>query len=106
MAVLSKDDFFERIKNSVGDDSSDESISFIEDMSDTYNDMERRINEGDGIDWEQKYKENDAAWKKRYTNRFFNGSTQYNEQKDVDDEKEQYDPNSITFNDLFNGGKK
>lgn len=107
MAILKKEQYFEAIKNRLGDDSSDEAIQFMEDMTDTYNDLENRATE-DSENWEQKYKENDAAWKKRYANRFFNGSTQYNNgQENLDnDEEEQYNPESVTIDSLFNGGKK
>ena len=72
MAVLPRDEFFNRIKDTLGNDTSEESITFLEDMTDTYNDLEKKAN-GDGIDWEQKYKENDEAWRKKYQHRFFSG---------------------------------
>ena len=38
--ILSKADFMKLVKERVGDDTSDESLKFIEDMNDTYNDLE------------------------------------------------------------------
>lgn len=99
MAVLSRDDFFNRIRERVGNDSSDESISFLEDMTDTYNSLENASN-GDGVNWEQRYHENDEAWKKRYASRFFNGSVQpLNRTEEKEDDG--YDPNQITIESLF-----
>ena len=74
MAVLNRDDFFARINKIIGTDSSDESISFVEDMTDTYNSLEKSAN-GDGVNWEEKYHELDNSWKKKYQNRFFSGSS-------------------------------
>lgn len=102
MAVLARDDFFSRLQERVGTATSDEDISFIEDMTDTFNDLENRAN-GDGVDWEQRYHELDESWKQKYKHRFFSGggvsnipNTQNNEEDDA-----QARASSITFNDLF-----
>ena len=102
MAVLKREDFFNRLEAQINKDTSDEAIEFLEDMQDTYNDLERRAN-GDGENWEQKYKELDASWKARYRHRFFNGGS-YGSSKKFEEEDEQedsYDPESVTFDNLF-----
>ena len=101
MAILSKDEFFTRLQAQLGDDTSDESIAFLEDMTDTYNDMENRAN-GDGEDWEKKYKDLDESWKKKYRHRFFTGGggAMPNEESSGSDDNE-YDPEDITVEDLF-----
>ena len=71
MAILTREEFFQQLQNHIGTDSSDETIRFMEDMTDTYNDLDTRANV-DGRQWEQKYKELDESWKKRYQHRFFN----------------------------------
>lgn len=101
MAVLEKENFFKRIQEYVGDDVSDESIAFIEDITDTYNALkEASKNENE---WETKYKELDEKWKKRYRDRFFSGNTgtpettpdtvleQQKEDVESDDEKKDFD---------------
>lgn len=101
MAVLDKDKFFSTLHERIGTDTSEESLSFIEDMTDTYNDLEKRAN-GDGIDWEKKYRENDKAWREKYRHRFFNsdgGNIQY--PSGGDDEDEGYNPESVTYDKLF-----
>lgn len=98
MAILNRDEFFNRLHNRLGDDTSDESISFLEDMTDTYNSLEDRAN-GDGEDWKRKYEELDESWKKRYRHRFFNGGD-----RSVPDEIEDSEEKSsedITIKDLF-----
>lgn len=72
MAVLTKDEFFKHVNEMVGSDTSDTALSFLEDMTDTYNDLESK-SQGDGIDWEQRYRENDQQWSERYRHRFFSG---------------------------------
>lgn len=72
MSVLSRDDFFNRVQSVAGTDTSDETLAFIEDMTDTYNDLESKSN-GDGVDWEQRYHELDESWKAKYKQRFFSG---------------------------------
>lgn len=99
MAILSKDEFFSRIHNRMGDDVSDESISFLEDMTDTYNSLEQRAN-GDGTDWERKYHELDESWKKRYRHRFFTGESNIPSSSNEKDDDE-YNPESITIDSLF-----
>lgn len=103
MAILSKEEFFSSIHDRVGADTSDEAITFIENLTDTYNSLERQA-KGDGINWEQKYKELDESWKKKYSHRFFNGGcSDYvpNDPNTNTDEGEEYDPESVKFDDLF-----
>lgn len=99
MAVLDRDKFFERIQAVIGTDTSDESLSFIEDMTDTFNDLENRAS-ADGVDWEQRYKDLDESWKEKYKKRFFSGGTS---RVVVDDETDSEDgeKKKISFDDLF-----
>lgn len=68
MAVISKEDLLRRISERIGDDNSDETLSLLEDVSDTITDFEER----DSEDWKTKYEENDAKWRKKYRERFEN----------------------------------
>lgn len=99
MAILDREKFMERIKAMVGEDTSDEAMSFIEDMTDTYNDVTKA--KEDTTDWKQKYEENDKAWRTKYKERFFNGSS--TEDKDIlEPPKDEPKPEeNITFDDLF-----
>jgi hypothetical protein len=98
--ILNKDEFFAKLHNKVGTSTSDEDISFLEDMTDTYNELEKRSN-GDGVDWEKKYHELDESWKAKYRHRFFSGSDvnnpNYRESSPEDDRRAE----TITINDLF-----
>lgn len=102
MAVLTKDDFFAKLKTLIGDDNSDDTIKILEDFTDTYNSLESEKN--DTTNWKEKYENNDKEWRKKYTDRFFNGKSEDNkpdekeQQGDVPDENTAED---ITIDDLF-----
>lgn len=101
MAILSKDEYFTRLTGYIGDSNSDEDISFFEDMTDTFNEMEKK-SKGDGVDWEQKAKDIDAAWRKKYTSRFFRGdSGEYSPDDGGCGQTREKSPDEITFDDLF-----
>lgn len=95
MAVRTKDEILELVKARVGDDSSDEVIEFIEDITDTLNDYEERLS--DSTDWKAKYEENDAEWREKYKARFFGKEVVENETEVVDEE----DNKPMKYEDLF-----
>ena len=70
MAVKTREEILEEIKTRVGEQADDETIAFLEDVTDTLSDLETRAN-GDGKDWKTMYEENDAEWRRKYTERFF-----------------------------------
>jgi hypothetical protein len=107
MAVLSKEDYMGRIKGIVGEDTSDESLAMIEDFSDTYDDLVSKATppEGDGEDWKQKYEELDATWRKKYTDRFFDGGSGDDDPpKPKEDEGEE--EKELTYENLFEEEKE
>lgn len=96
--IKTKDEILNAIKERFGEDTSDETLSLIEDVSDTLDDYETRTN--DSTDWKTKYEENDKTWRERYRDRFFSGETDDNdieEPDDIDDDT----PDKRTFEDLF-----
>lgn len=100
MAVLSREEFFARLDARLANDTSDDGIAFLEDMTDTYNDLEHKAT-GDGVDWESKYRDLDESWKKRYRHRFFSGGG--NEMR-VEGETvvvDEYSPEDVKVDDLF-----
>ena len=70
MAVKTREEILESVRARVGEQTDDETIAFIEDITDTLNDLETKA-KGDGTDWKTKYEENDAEWRKKYTERFY-----------------------------------
>ena len=80
--VRTKDELLASIKDRFKDDTSDETISFIEDVSDTINDLETKAS--DETDWREKYRD-----------RFFN--SEGGDPKPLDEEP----PKPMNFEDLF-----
>lgn len=100
MAVKSKDDLLAIIKERIGEGTSDEDISLIEDINDTYTDLETRISEAG--DWKAKYEENDASWRAKYKDRFFNKDV--SEGAEISDDRDNADDGTheiLKFEDLF-----
>lgn len=97
MAILNRDDFFARVNSMVGENSSDEAIAFVEDMSDTYNALASQTEEA--ADWERRYHENDEAWRRKYQNRFFRGDAEI--VVDNSGGEEEIPPDEVTIDDLF-----
>jgi hypothetical protein len=102
MAVLTRDEFFDSVHRYIGEDSSDEGIAFLEDVTDTYNSLEERAN-GNGEDWEARYHELDETWKERYKHRFqsSNGGSYIDPIEDEEDEEEEEKAKKISIDDLF-----
>lgn len=97
MAVLKKEDLLNAIKEMVGDDTSDTTITFIENVTDTINDLESRTRDSDN--WKTKYEENDKAWREKYIDRFFGSKEDIKE--DFKEKEEDESDKPKTFDDLF-----
>lgn len=88
MAVLTSEEFLQMIKERVGDSTSDEDITFIENASDTINSMSQHEEEISKLKME-----NDDL-RKKYRDRFFNQTP--------DEEEEEQE--KLTFDSLFSEG--
>lgn len=98
MAVISKESLLEKIRDMIGTENaeSDEAISLLEDMSDTFDDLSSQVSQAG--DYKKKYEENDAEWRKRYHDRFFSAmedDTNITEDDKGDEEEKK------TFESLF-----
>lgn len=96
MAVVDRAELIKRFSELLNDDTSDEVIQLTEDLSDTLNDYDKRVN--DKEDWKTKFEENDAEWRKKYKERFLNTS---NSEENDNQDSEEDDYKNVTFNDLF-----
>ena len=91
MAKKTVDEILEQLRGIVGDDhmTDDAVIALVEDITDTAT--------NDGTDWEKMYHENDTAWRKRYTDRFYTREEEREPEKDEKSEEEK----KYTFDELF-----
>lgn len=109
MAILSNEDFLNRVKEHFGESPDDAGLAFMEDILDTYNDANTRAaaGTGDGEDWKAKYDALDASWRKRYTERFYQGTNVSNNDLPTPDTnlsaptEPEPAPEPLTFDGLF-----
>lgn len=100
MAIKTMEELMESVRTRLGDDQSDEALALLEDISDTYEDIQSRTNSA--VDWKKKYEDNDAEWRQKYRDRFFNKS---NDNDDNDNDDGGGKPNKpLTYNELFKEG--
>lgn len=92
MAIRSIEEIMSTVKARVGEDTSDEALAFVEDISDTLSSMQQNS----GEDWKRKYEENDAEWRAKYRDRFFNAEKVVEHDPDPEPEIK-----AKTYEDLF-----
>ncbi|MBP9988954.1 MAG: hypothetical protein KBT46_05590 [Ruminococcus sp.] len=89
-----KDTFMKTVTDFVGENNSDEALTFLETMSATYDEM----NKPPEVNWEEKYRENDEAWRKRYRERFITADS---EPLNLNNDGDEITAENITIEDLF-----
>lgn len=98
MAIRTREEMLAALNQHLGDDHSDEALNLIEDLTDTLDSLSG--NSG-GVDWEQKYKDNDAKWRQRYRDRFFGKGDDNDNDNDNDNKPDNKPTKPRTFADLF-----
>lgn len=88
MAIRTSEEFLAMIKQRIGDSTSDEDISFIEDASDTINSMSQHEEEI------EKLRAENEDLRKKYRDRFF-------DPKPDESEPNEPEPEKLTFESLF-----
>lgn len=105
--ILDKEAFMSTLKSRIGDDTSDEAMAFLENMSDTYNDLLAKASTDkttEAEEWHKKYDEVvkektelDNEWRQKYRDRFFSSDEGEDGGKDGEEP-----PKQITsFDELF-----
>lgn len=97
MAVRTREEILNSLRGRFGDDPTDDDIAMLEDITDTFTDFEEKTS--DATNWKNKYEENDKAWKKKYSDRFFSKDGDGND--NPGDSGEPEDKPMKTFDDLF-----
>ena len=95
MAVKTREDILTAIKAKLGEQTDDDTIALLEDVTDTFTDLDEKA-KGDGTDWKKKYEETDEAWRKKYTERFYSAEPKPEEPKPNPETEE-----IKNFSDLF-----
>ena len=101
MAILSHDDFMNAVKGLAGNSADDNTLTMIENFTDTFNDLEARAS--DTTDWKTKYEQNDNEWREKYKARFFESKEDTDPNEVLREQKEDItdDGKDISFDDLF-----
>ena len=105
--VLTKEEFLANLKSRVGDDTSDEALKYLEDMTDTFNDLTKKAqgNKKTDEEWEKELKAKDEEWRIKYRERFFNSDASNGGKEDdplLSPPKEEPKPEeTVTIDDLF-----
>lgn len=97
MAVVNKDTIMERLRENFNDNDSDDVLGLLEDVTDTLNDYQSRLEENG--DWKERYEQNDREWRQKYKDRFFNNDPEPDPEPEPDKDPEQVTP--TTFEELF-----
>lgn len=96
MAVKTMEEILKSLRDRFSEEPTDEDIAMLEDITDTFKYFEEKTS--DATNWKNKYEENDKAWKKKYSDRFFSKDDDKNNQ---DEPEEPDDKQMKTFDDLF-----
>lgn len=101
MSVRNREELRSYISELVGERTDDRVLEIISDIEDTIDDYEAKAK----TDWEKKFNENDAAWRKRYRDRFFRGEDVQPEGGTTEDvfiaSEDSYNQKTYTFDELF-----
>ena len=100
MAVRSREEIISQISARFGEDKSDDVIALIEDVTDTFVDLETKVN-SDGKDWKAEAERIDKEWRDKYIKRFSSNS---DEPDDVE-LKKQGSGKDYSFEKLFKQGE-
>lgn len=91
--VRTKEELLSSIREVFGDNTDDNSLAVIEDISDTMDSF------NDGKDWKAEAERIDKEWRQKYHDRFFNPTSEKDEDPlDAGDPE----PKKYRFEDLFN----
>lgn len=96
MAVLNRNDLTERLKQRFGESENDDDISFMEDITDTFDSLNSDEKEQELNEITNKYK----TLQKKYRDRFFTKSADEDED-DLLDTTPDPEPKRYKFEDLF-----
>lgn len=88
MSVKTRDELIASLSELLKDNTSDEAISIIEDVSDTFESF------NDTENWKEKYEANDKEWRQKYKERFENKNVEVPEPPEPEN-------GILTYEDLF-----
>lgn len=99
MAVLTREQFMEKLNTLTDGKTDDDTLAMIQDFSDTFKSLdEKEYVEAIRGDYEEKLKTLDDTWRNKYRDAFFNGTEEKKEEIE-EEEEEKEEPH--TYEELF-----
>ena len=101
MAKITKEEYLTKLNAFIGEETSEETLALLEDIADSW--PEKETADDGAEEWKKKYEELDETWKKRYRDRFFDGTDKKPEHPGNDPgHDEPKDENELlTYEDFF-----
>lgn len=100
MAVLTRDQFMEKLNTLTDGKTDDETLSTIQDFIDTFKSLEEKEDvEAVRGEYEAKLKSLEETWRNKYRDAFFNGTEEKKDEVIEEDEEEKEEPH--TYEELF-----
>ena len=83
MAVLTREQFMEKLNTFTDGKTDDDTLTMIQDFSDTFKSLEEKEDvEAVRGDYEEKLKVLDETWRNKYRDAFFNGTEEKKDEKE------------------------
>lgn len=102
MAVLTREQFMEKLNTITDGKTDDDTLTMIQDFSDTFKSLEEKEDvEAVRGDYEEKLKTLDETWRTKYRNAFFNGTEEKKDEIEEVEEKEEEKEEPHTYEELF-----
>lgn len=92
---VTHEELLKQVKAFIGESTDDNALSLLENATDSL------IGVPDSENWKAKYEENDAAWRKRYKERFELGIPQPQKEETEVETEEEEEEKPATLNDLI-----
>lgn len=97
MAIKTRDELLASVRSIIGENTSDEALALIEDVTDTMTNLEANNSE----DWKKRYEDNDKMWRDKYRDRFYSSDPLPLEDKQVEVDEDK----PLTYDSLFKEDK-
>lgn len=102
MAVLTREQFMEKLNTLTDGKTDDETLTMIQDFSDTFKSLEEKEDvEAVRGDYEAKLKTLDETWRNKYRDAFFNGTEEKKEEIEEREEEREEEKEPHTYEELF-----
>ena len=100
MSIRTHEELMNALRARLGEDISDDALALVEDVDDTFRDLETKATPS-GENWEERYHQLDQEWRNRYMERFYNSGTTP-PPPEVNSGEEDSAATEIQIDDLFN----